>query len=40
LKRSSTFVYPSSTVKQGVGETFGRVTIEAMAYGLPVRNKR
>jgi len=40
LKRSSTFVYPASTVKQGVGETFGRVTIEAMAYGLPVRNKR
>ena len=24
-------------MKQGIGETFGRVTIEAMAYGLPVR---
>ena len=22
---------------QGLGETFGRVTVEAMAFGLPVR---
>lgn len=22
---------------QGVGETFGRVTVEAMAFGVPVR---
>lgn len=24
---------------QGLGETFGRVTIEAMAFGLPVSNQ-
>lgn len=29
------FILPTSFV-QGVGETFGRVTIEAMAYGLAV----